>query len=527
MARRTTRILLPRGAVFRNTGRAYALYLGTVVVIGLTALGAFFTHEIIHNSAMVEREGRSAVQTFASTIGMMRSADDLPAVRRMMEDTLRIYPPLDSVRFASVSGVSLEVAQTVNGTPTLLRSPEWLQQLTANYLPPVHHTVSTADGRELGMIQLEFSPKEIAGELWSRLEVALLLGAWTLALGLYILRSALGRLLDPLERVSIFASGLEQGPADPTILLQGKIPRELQLTFDLLAATTTRLQKDLHERELSVAILRNVLGKLTPQNPLREHLQTDDVNALSLKIDQLIAQRDHAQVQSRLQALLSHNIRSPLSVLTGDADTLASHVGLLSQADAQKLADRVSRAASKVLKLVEDATLLARLSSGTDSINPRRVNLRAALENSVWEARRRTNLNNPVEIRLEPNHDAIFIDPDLLDQTVLPIIVNAMQYSEGGKPVLVASRNVELGWILDITNHGPAIAGSEMENIFTPYFRGASGENLPGTGLGLSIAKEAANRMGVVITIACSPDAGTTFSLHVSSGTLFSVAAAA
>ena len=526
MARRSNPILLPQGAVLRNTGRAYALYLGTVVAISLTALFAFVAHEILHNSAMVEREGRAAAQTIASTIGVLRSADETQTVRRLMKETLRAYP-FKSIRYVSVSGEALEASQDADAVQHALYSPASLQQLTSRYLPSVHHAVIAPDGRELGMIRVDFSPEEIAGELWSRLQVALLLGAWTLALGLYILRSALGRLLAPLERVSMFASGLERGPADPTILLQGKIPKELQLTFDLLAATTSRLQKDLHDRELSVAILRSVLGKLTPQSPLRENLQTSDINALSLKIDQLIAHRDHAQVQSRLQALLSHNIRSPLSVLTGDADTLASHFGNMSEADRQKLAERISRAATKILGLVEDATKLARLSAGTDSINPRRVNLRAALESIVWEARHRTTSNNPVDIRLEPNHDAVFIDADLWDQTVSPIIVNAMQYSSADKPVRISSRNVELGWVLDITNHGPAIAAEEMDSIFTPYFRGTSAEGTPGTGLGLAISREAANRIGVVITVACNPETGTTFSLHVSSGTLFSVAAAA
>lgn len=513
-----SRLLLPGVTASRSTGTAYRLYFSTVLIVALTALAAFGAHEIVHNSELTRREGQNAIRLLAAAMSVARVTEDNAEIGRLVETVMQ-NGSFGGIRYRSGRATPFDIIRPP-ATHGNASAPGWLTGLTNRQLPPLHQVVLANDGTEAGMLRLEFDPTSIAMELWERLQVALLIAAWVLITGLFVLRAALKRLLVPLERVSAYADNLARGPADASILLRGKVPEELKLTFELLAATANRLQKDLSDRNDTVESLRKVLWKLAPGDPDALKLTNESISSMSQRIDSLLSSRDGVQILTRLQALLSHNIRSPISVIIGDAETLATCGLSMPDEERSRTIHRIQRAGTRVLSIIDDATVLAHLSGQQVTLNIQRLALRDIVDAALADIAEPLRTTRTLEISLQPRHTEILSDPVLLTHIVKQLLANAYQFNRDGGSIRISSEDDKDGWILSFTDNGPGIDALDMEHLCTPFYRGANSDVVNGTGLGLSIARAAAGQLGGKLSVAAAPVTGTTAALYLPGGTL-------
>ena len=111
------------------------------------------------------------------------------------------------------------------------------------------------------------------------------------------------------------------------------------------------------------------------------------------------------------------------------------------------------------------------------------------------------------------NAYTIETDSEHLRYIVINLLQNAVKYSEPGTKVTlelaVTGGNVQLR----VSDEGIGIPATEVEALFSPFYRASNVETRPGTGMGLAIAKKSANLIGAHIDVSTTHGEGTVFTV--------------
>ncbi|EHP86291.1 histidine kinase [Geobacter metallireducens RCH3] len=219
-----------------------------------------------------------------------------------------------------------------------------------------------------------------------------------------------------------------------------------------------------------------------------------------------------------LLALVSHEIRSQIQMLTGAVELLRETP--LDKKQTEYL-NAFNHAGEFLLSLVNDLLDNSRLDAGRIHLDQIEFPFRELLERTAqliaWQAGRK---GLELEYHLSPDIPAQLVgDPKRLQQVILNLAGNAIKFTEQGKIIItvepeassLASQEMQL--IFTIQDTGIGIPGDKLEEIFERYAQAspATFRTYGGTGLGLNIAKRLVGLMGGTIRVTSKEGKGTSF----------------
>ena len=235
-------------------------------------------------------------------------------------------------------------------------------------------------------------------------------------------------------------------------------------------------------------------------------------------LDDVTAIRRLETIRRDFVANASHELRTPVSVIRANAETLLA--GAKDDPDiAERLLNGMSRNALRLSHLVKDLLDLSRIESGQLQLARAPVPVAAAAAEavaSVDELARRRQVT--IDVDIDDAH-AIRGDASALDQILVNLIDNAAKYTSAGGHVWVRARRLD-GEVasdarvrIEIADDGPGIAPQQRERIFERFYRVDPGRSreLGGTGLGLSIVKHLVEAMGGRIGVDAHQPTGALF----------------
>lgn len=211
-------------------------------------------------------------------------------------------------------------------------------------------------------------------------------------------------------------------------------------------------------------------------------------------------------------ASVSHELRSPLT-------SVVTFSNLLAQPDWGELDDEqrqfievIQRNADRLLRLIEDLLLLARLEARTLQFVPSRVILPDLVRAAVAE---RAPLAQAADVTLKAEvsgDETMSCDELRISQVLGNLIGNALKFTPPGGLVTVRCHPAADGWRLSVTDSGIGIPSEDLEQIFEAFHRASNVErhSHPGTGLGLVISKAIVERHGGLMEITSELGRGTT-----------------
>lgn len=186
-------------------------------------------------------------------------------------------------------------------------------------------------------------------------------------------------------------------------------------------------------------------------------------------------------------ALLAHQLRSPLSTITGLSQGLMRRADRLSLDEIRGRAEKIWHASLRVNELVEAIMSYTRLSTGTDALNPSRFDLRS-LVGRVAREQVGSEPGRPLELDVRALPTSFLGDPVLLAQALAILLSNALKYGPPRSPIRV-SGSVEDGTVaICVEDEGIGVTDEDLPYLTQPFFRGGNAKDVPGTGLGLSLA---------------------------------------
>ena len=210
--------------------------------------------------------------------------------------------------------------------------------------------------------------------------------------------------------------------------------------------------------------------------------------------------------------LASHELRSPLTVLTLSTDLLRSTAGTRQDGEIAGLAEDAHTAAMRCEALVSELLDLGRIDADRLQLHVGATPLIPAITDVavLSEARHGAHpllISGADEVRVNA-------DPDRLRIILRNLIDNAFKYSPPGSDVRVDVQEWEGRVRIDVRDEGAGIPEDQRERVFGRFERLSATEHLPGVGIGLYLSRELARRMDGDLRCESSED-GAAFQLEL------------
>lgn len=219
------------------------------------------------------------------------------------------------------------------------------------------------------------------------------------------------------------------------------------------------------------------------------------------------------RVRRDFVANASHELRSPLTVITGYLDTLAEDPDI--PATWQQPVQVMQEQAVRMRRLVEDLLQLSRLESGQPVSKERVVDVAALLSAARKEALAMPG--HPATVQVAVQSPASLLGEETeLQSVVSNLVSNAVRYTPADGTITITWAVDEEGGHLSVQDTGIGIAEEDIPRITERFFRadGGRARQRGGTGLGLAIVKYALRRHDAELEIRSRLGQGSTFTCH-------------
>ncbi len=252
--------------------------------------------------------------------------------------------------------------------------------------------------------------------------------------------------------------------------------------------------------------------------------------AISLERTRLAAEAERARVETEteraraaLLASVSHDLRTPLAVITGTATTLLSPDAPADAGTRRELLEAIAEESARLGRLVEDLLQMTRLEAGV----PPHLEW-VPVEELVGSALALTEgplRGHEVRVDVEPGMPLARLDEVLVTQALVHLLENAARHTPAGTAVEVAARR-DGGWIaVEVSDRGPGLEPGDESRVFEKFWRAAGAGRAAGapgrpagTGLGLAICRAIVEAHGGRVEAARRPGGGARFTLRLPAG---------
>ena len=197
-------------------------------------------------------------------------------------------------------------------------------------------------------------------------------------------------------------------------------------------------------------------------------------------------------LQRELIANISHDLRTPLTMITGYGEVMRDLPGENTPENIQIIIDEANR----LNMLVTDLLDISKLQSGATEIN-REVFSITTLIKEMFQRYNKLKEQEGYTLDFEYDED-IYVNADYskISQVIYNLVNNAINYSRTDKHIIVRQSRKDKNVLIEVIDHGEGIDQEHLENIWDRYYKvdKEHKSSVVGTGLGLSIVKNVLDR---------------------------------
>jgi signal transduction histidine kinase len=224
--------------------------------------------------------------------------------------------------------------------------------------------------------------------------------------------------------------------------------------------------------------------------------------------------------KSQFVASMSHELRTPLNAIIGLTEMMVTHAARFDTEKAQEPLQRVNRAGTHLLGLINQVLDLSKIEAGKLELNPQLVELAPLVDEVIGTARQLAEQNkNRLTLDAEEKLGSLTVDPMRLRQILLNLLSNASKFTKAGE-VKLAARKVSNGKSFvefAVSDTGIGMTADQQAKLFAEFTQAdaSTAQHFGGTGLGLAITRKLARMMGGDVTVASEPGKGSVFTVHL------------
>jgi signal transduction histidine kinase len=227
--------------------------------------------------------------------------------------------------------------------------------------------------------------------------------------------------------------------------------------------------------------------------------------------------------KSQFVSSMSHELRTPLNAIIGLTEMMVKNAARFGTEKAQEPLQRVNRAGTHLLGLINQVLDLSKIEAGKLELNPQTVQLAPLIKDVIDTAGQLAEQNkNRLVVDAQENLGALTVDPMRLRQILLNLLSNACKFTKAGE-VKLAARAVSNGSNFvefAISDTGIGMTAEQQAKLFEEFTQAdaATAQKFGGTGLGLAISRKLARMMGGDVTVKSEQGKGSVFTVRLPGG---------
>ncbi len=231
--------------------------------------------------------------------------------------------------------------------------------------------------------------------------------------------------------------------------------------------------------------------------------------ALTTSEEQARLASERESIRNSLLAALSHDLRTPLTVLFGQSEILTLDLAAEGSPHATQ-ASEIRQHVLNTTRLVNNLLDMARIQSGGFNLKKEWLTLEEVVGSALktlepGSGGRHIALDLPEPLAL------IHVDGPLFERVLINLLENAVKYAGPKADIGIQARTAENRFTLTVWDNGPGIPDGQERAIFDKFARGNKESAIPGVGLGLAICQAIVEVHGGTITAQNRPEGGARF----------------
>jgi PAS domain S-box-containing protein len=218
----------------------------------------------------------------------------------------------------------------------------------------------------------------------------------------------------------------------------------------------------------------------------------EDVSARAVRETQLVKAREEAdkanQAKDRFLAVLSHDLRTPLTAILGWARIFQDRPG--DEQLVSKGSRAIERNAAVQLQLIEQILDISRITAAKLELDLERVEVREMIASALETLDPIAEAQGISLTSVMPATSQLAVlDPKRFQQIVWNLVSNSLKFTPQGGSVTATLEYAETFFCLSIKDTGKGIAAESLQHLFEPLWQAESSRGHGGLGLGLAIVK--------------------------------------
>lgn len=232
----------------------------------------------------------------------------------------------------------------------------------------------------------------------------------------------------------------------------------------------------------------------------------------SRKREEALAQAQNEQMRANLLRSISHDLRTPLTSISGNSGILLNNEGSLDVTKRKKLYSDIYDDSMWLISLVENLLSVTRLEEGTMNLNMQIEVVDEVIEEALKHVNRKSVEHH---LRFLPSDDILLarMDSRLIVQVIINLVNNAIEYTQEGSEIFVKSEEKDNRIEISVSDNGKGITEEAKKKVFEMFYteKNNMADSRRGMGLGLFLCQSIVQAHGGTIEVTDNKPQGTVF----------------
>ena len=201
------------------------------------------------------------------------------------------------------------------------------------------------------------------------------------------------------------------------------------------------------------------------------HSEDGQLVSFVVTLQDLTPLAEQERLRAEFLAMVSHELRVPLSSVKGSVDTLLETAGELHPAEAAQFHRIIRDQSDRMRHLIGDLLDVARMETGALAVTPEPTDLHALVEEAVGRFPAGDD-RNPLEVEMPEDLPMVLADKLRVVQVLSNLLANAAGYSPEGSPIVVSAARKGVHVAVSVTDRGRGIPAELLPELFRKFSRG-------------------------------------------------------